>query len=393
MKRNYIYFVLISFLIASCSGVKQAQKQLATGNYNTVINDMVAKLQKGKTKKKSYEYILLLEDAFKKVVDRDQRRIKDLKSENTLKNAEDLYQTYLRLERRQALIRPLLPLYVNTEKRDASFDIVDYSDATLESKNHLSKHLYDNAMALLNTNQKQDAREAYDDLEYLERINPTFKNIDKLLDKTHFKGTDFILVYVKNASDKVIPKALEDDLLNIESYKLNTFWSVYQNSRDSSIKYDYDLVLSFNDIQISPERIKEKEITQEKEIKDGFEYVLDSNGNVKKDSLGNDIKRDKFITVRSRVSKFSQFKTVAIQAEAVYYVTDTDQVVGSFPIVSQFVFEHHYARHKGNKKALNKEYLRMIRRRRVPFPTTEELIYETGEDIKRQLKNIIRKRR
>ena len=37
---------------------------------------------------------------------------------------------------------------------------------------------------------------------------------------------------------------------------------------------------------------------KEKQIKDGYKYLLDADGNQVKDSLGNKIKVDKFVNVR-----------------------------------------------------------------------------------------------
>jgi hypothetical protein len=389
---NKFIIIALCTVLVSCSGVKLTQKKLASGDYNFVVNEMVNTLRKGKTKKKSYELILLLEEAFKKAVDRDELKIRQLKAENNSFHLKTIYKTYIDLENRNRIIKPLLPLYIRTQKRNASFALKDYTEATLQNKKKLSEYLYTNALVLLKKQQQLVAREAYNDLVYLNSIHPNYKDVKDLIEQAHFIGTDYVLVHVRNASDKVIPIKLEKDLLNIASYKLNNFWTVYQNNKNPNINYSYDLVLSFNHIEISPEQIKEKEIIQEKIITDGFEYVLDGNGNVQKDSLGNDLKQDKLVKLRSKVSKFSQFKSVAIQARATYFIANTDEVIESFPIVSEFVFEHHFARHSGNKKALNKAYLRLIRNKRIPFPTSEELIYEAGEDIKNQLKEIITRR-
>lgn len=389
--KNYI-ILIFCFALISCGGVKQTQKKLASGNYDTVINDLVIKLRKGKSKKKSYEHILLLEEAYEKAVERNERTLQKLKSETNTNSIKQIYETYLLLENRQKKIRPLLPLYITSETRDAKFKINNYANATRLSRDNLSSILYKNATILLKSEGKQHARDAYDDLEYINKINPNYKNISSLMKRAHSMGSNYILLHVKNDSEKVIPKRLENDLLNIESYKLNQFWTVYLNNIEPNQEYDFDLVISFERILVGPEQIKEKEIIQVKTIKDGFQYVLDSNGNVKKDSLGNDIKREKEIQVRSKVSRVSQFKSVAIQAKATYYVANTNQIVESFPIASEFVFEHHYASHRGDKRALANRYLRMIRNKRVPFPSNEELIYETGEDIKKQLRYIIRRK-
>ena len=43
-------------------------------------------------------------------------------------------------------------------------------------------------------------------------------------------------------------------------------------------------------IMVSPDEVKDTDQIFNKKISDGFDYVLDANGNVMKDTAGNDIK-------------------------------------------------------------------------------------------------------
>lgn len=140
---------------------------------------------------------------------------------------------------------------------------------------------------------------------------------------------------------------------------------------------------------MSPEQIKERQIIQEKLIKDGFKYVLDRNGNVKKDSLGNDLKEDKFTKVTCEYLETRQFKTATISATAEFTDTKTKQLLDRFPVESTFLFEHFFATYQGDKRAIDGIYLDYITNRIVPFPNTEQMIFDTGEDLKRRLKEII----
>ena len=52
---------------------------------------------------------------------------------------------------------------------------MDYDNAILNTKDELSAYLYDNATNLLsNARNKMEYRRAYDDLKYLEDINPGY---------------------------------------------------------------------------------------------------------------------------------------------------------------------------------------------------------------------------
>jgi len=135
--------------------------------------------------------------------------------------------------------------------------------------------------------------------------------------------------------------------------------------------------------------MKEKVIIQEKQIKDGWKYLIDNNGNEVKDSLGNTIKVDKFKKIKSKVHKFSQFKSVQVIGQVNYFDLRTHELVKSFPLSSEFVFGHHYATYSGDKKAINKQNLTLLNYKRVPFPSNEQMIYDSGENLKKKITAII----
>ncbi|NND79701.1 MAG: hypothetical protein HKN53_07375, partial [Maribacter sp.] len=161
----------------------------------------------------------------------------------------------------------------------------------------------------------------------------------------------------------------------------------------SNITYDYDMRIELQDINISPEQVNERQIIKEKQIKDGFDYVLDNNGNVVKDSLGNDVKIDKFKTVKCNFYQFTQFKTAQVRGLVSFSDLQTKQVLNSYPLSSEFVFEHIYANYDGDKRALENDLVSMLQLAAVPFPTNEQMVYDAGEDLKNRLKGILTRHR
>ena len=131
------------------------------------------------------------------------------------------------------------------------------------------------------------------------------------MEEAHYRGTNYVIVNIENQTNQIIPKRLEDDLLNFNTYGLNQFWTAYHANADTNINYDYAMQLQLKRINISPERIVERQLLREQRIVDGWEYQLDGNGNVMKDSLGNDIKVDKIITVKARLFEFEQLKVIS----------------------------------------------------------------------------------
>lgn len=386
-KITFLFSIL--FLALSSCGVKTTQSLLSDGDYDGAINRAVEGLRTKKDSKGKQDYVYLLEEAFAKAKDRDLRSLDLMIKEATPNNAERVYNTYLQLSNRQEKIRPLLPLPLLKLGKNATFAFDDYSNQIISSKIALSKYLYENASALLKSKNKLDFRKAYDDFAYLESISPNYKNAKKLMDDAQFKGTDFVDVYAKNETDMVIPKLLQDDLLDFKTYGLNDKWTVYHNARQKNVVYDYSLIINFRQIIISPEQIKEKEFIKERQIKDGVKTLLDSRGRPVRDSLGREIKVDNYRILRANVYEFRQFKSCQVTAKVDYVDLKTNELIQTFPVSSEFIFENVYSTYKGDRNACDDNYISYFNKRAVPFPNNEQMVFDTGEDLKARLKDII----
>ncbi len=389
MKKIIYYFSSLLFLI-SCSGVKKTQEAINTGNYPNAINNALKNLADNKDKKSNQPYVLMLEEAFKKNTDRELQQIAFLTKDGNPANLEKIYNGYVQLNEIQYRIQPLLPLRINDENRNASFNFKDYDDKIIKWKNKLSEYLYNNATVLLSEGTtKFDFRKAYDDFKYLDEINPGYSDTRQKMDAAYAKGLDYVKVQIFNESDQIIPGRLQEELLNFNTYGLNNLWTQYHANPLQGQKYDYEMQLAFRNIIISPEQVKERQVIKEKQISDGYETLRDKNGVVVKDSLGKEIRVEKFKTVRSNFYQFTQFKTAQVVGNVSFVDLQTLQQLNSYPLSSEFVFEHNYANYQGDKRALDNDMISMLNLRAVPFPSNEQMVYDAGEDIKAKLKGIL----
>ena len=335
----------------------------------------------------------MLQDAFTKANAKDINTINFLKKDNNPENLEKIFVIYNDLKERQELIKPLLPLLILKKNKNAKFDFSNYDDAIINTKNELSDYLYTKAQQLFKNDDKFDYRVAYDDLAYVEQIHPNFKDVRNLMSIAQQKGVDYVFVSMKNETDKVIPKRLEEDLLNFDTYGLNDLWTIYHNKKDAKINYDFGLELNLRTIEVSPEQVREKQIIKEKQVVDGFKYLVDDKGNQVKDSLGNKIKIDNLVNVRCEFYQFTQFKTAQVVGQVKYVDLYSNQILQVYPIESQFNFEHIYAKFDGDKRALEESLLDLLVLKAIAFPTNEQMIYDTGNDLKQRLKGIITRNR
>lgn len=386
MKKLLLLSIFAVFMF-SCNTRKQVEKAVNSGNYDQAISTALKKLETNKHKKRKYDYVIMLQDAYYKVVERDLETIAHLKKDNNPEAYKAIYELYLDLNARQNAIKPVLPLSV--EGKNISFNFNNYSNDIAIAKANVSDYMYEKGLSLLEFEDKIKIRDAYNTLSYLERINPNYENTRELLEEAHQRGTDYIIVSINNHTQQIIPNRLENDLLNFNTYGLNKFWSVYHTNPVTNINYDYAMNLDLKRINISPERVNKQEYIRERNIIDSYEYKKDRNGNAVKDSLGKYIKVDKIVRVKARVMETHLIKSAQVIGNVVYKDIKLNQTLNSFPIDSEFVFESVFARYRGDKRALNNNDITFINTIRVPFPSNEQMVYDTGEDLKLQLKDIM----
>ena len=377
-------------VLYSCGGVKKTQEALNTGNYLQAINTSVAELAENKTRKNKQSYVLLLEEAYDKYLEFEEQQIGFLKKDGNPAHLEEIYKRYSEMRGVQNRIRPLLPLPVYDENREAQFRFPNYDSEFLAVQESLSSYLYENASQLLSgATQKWEFRKAYEDFQYLNEINPGYADTRKQMEWAYQNGLDYVKVRMINDTQQIIPERLEADLLNFNTFGLDNLWTAYHTNPLDEIEYDYEMQLAFRDILISPEQVSERMVIKERQIKDGTRDLLDADGNVVRDSLGNRIEVDRLRTVKCNYYEFTQQKMAQVVGNVNFIDLRTRQPLNSYPITSQFQFQHIYANYDGDRRALDNELVARLGLAAVPFPTDEEMVYSAGEDLKQRLKNIL----
>ncbi|WP_188368716.1 hypothetical protein [Muriicola marianensis] len=389
MKKALLIFSTV-FLFLACGGVKKTQEAINTGNYQQAINSALRNLADNKDKRGNQPYVLMLEEAFAKNMERELQNIAFLEKDGNPANLEAIYKSYTQLRQIQERIRPLLPLYVRDENRNARFNFKNFDEDIIDSKDRLSDYLYDNALSLFESaSSKLDYRRAYEDFRYLDEINPGYADTKEQMEVAYQRGLDYVKVKMVNDTQVVIPERLEEELLNFNTYGLDDLWTQYHNNPLENIRYDYEMQVAFREINISPEQVNEKQFVKEKQVKDGYRYLEDENGNLVKDSLGNEIKVDNFKTVTCNYYQFTQQKMAQVTGLVSFVDLNTKQQLNTYPLSSEFLFQHVYANYSGDRRALDNDLIALLNLGAVPFPSNEQMVYDAGEDLKAKLKQII----
>ncbi|MCC6410871.1 MAG: hypothetical protein IT270_04385 [Saprospiraceae bacterium] len=387
--KSALFLLFVAALLPAC---RSSQKMIESGNYDAAIDFCIQKLR-GKKNKKN-DYVKGLEMAFQKANARDVANIDRLKLQNREENWTQIHDMYTGIERRQKKIRPLLPLR-SKSGYTARFTFIDVSREENESREQAAAFLYAKAEALLERGKRGEklaARDAYYTLRDIEKkYYNTYREKDRLMREARNWGTSFVLFEVKNQSGKILPTHLNDRLGAVADPSLNEEWKEFIFEAENNVDYDYFATLRFRDIDVSPERVHERSYVDEKRIQDGWEYEYDSKGNVKKDSLGNDIKNPKFVIIRAEVLEVFQSKAARVGATLDIVDGATRKRLDSSDMSTEVLFENYASTFRGDKRALSEESKQRIGNRPLPFPTDADMILQAADRLKPQLRDALRR--
>jgi hypothetical protein len=379
---------IVTLFIAALllTGCGSTTKKLQQGNYDAVIDKTVKKLIKKPDAADAAE----MDRAFQLANERDLERIKYLKAENNPDNYDEIFSRYNMLKERQRQVRTVTPLTVSG--KTYSYEYVDYDAEMIAAKQKAAEYFYDNGKGLLdNALQKEDYRDAYYQLvKASEYSGGQFENIDALIYDARMKGISRVIVEVNNQSPLQLPPMVEEDLISFDTRGLDNEWVEYNFKHvDDNAAYDYAVLVKLLSIAVSPDGVEDKDEIFTKNISDGFEYVLDANGNVMKDTAGNDIKLQKFKEITCTLIETHQFKSVEIRGEVEIQSINPNRMLQKEPFGASNQFEHSSARSIGDEGALTEEALLKTQQEKVPFPTDVDMVLMCTETIKPAIRNAI----
>jgi tetratricopeptide (TPR) repeat protein len=381
MLRTTGVLLLSMTLVLGCAS---SEKLLQRGQYEKAIAKSVKKLRKDPGNEKE---LYVLTEAYSKANAFDRDRISFLEKEGRSENYLEIYNLYQRLDNRQDRIKTL-PTSVMNE-----FEIIDYDDQLIDSKEQAAEVSYQRGLEYLAAGDRESARMAFYEFERVRSIYPDYKDVLTKMEEAQYQGKNQVLFVIENNSEVILPERFDEELRKIGLSDLNGRWIQYSVYENEGVNYDYFIVLDIRDIAVSPERIDRESYTETAEIQDGMKYVLDERGNVKKDSLGNDIREPNMVTISAEITKARQWKEAVVGGSIDYLDLRTDQLVKTESISVTALFEHFSAGFSGDERALSRESERVIGEEIVQFPTNELMLMDSADLIKEKAKEIMYRNR
>lgn len=384
MKLFYTLTFIISTLLV-LSSCKSAEKVFREGDYNQAIDISINKLTRNPEKE---QYILVLEEAFKRANAADLGYIKALNLEGNPDRWEDIYNVYQSISRRQNRIKPLLPLFIQSENRNASFEMVDVVAELINAKKNAVNYLLASAKEKINSGNKYSAREAYGELIRIKELNPNHPEIKPLIDQAIALGTNQVGFAIENKSNTVLNEEVANALFSISPGAPYGDWYEIQ-PYDAESHFDFLIVLRFKKVESFPEVINTNNYEETRQVEDGWTYIFDSDGNKVLDSLGNPLKTTTYKWISAYISETTQEKIATVEAE-IRYLDANGKLITSIPAKGDGIFQNYYAIATGYNDALTPASREKLGGKPVPFPTDNTLLLQSIATLETVLGQLMR---
>lgn len=366
-----LFFVLI--ILASCN---RSTKMLQRGDYDAAITQSVKKIMKDPTNSKE---VSVLAKSYSLANERDNNIINELKLSGQPDIWAELFDRYSNMRARQDVVSRL----PNEVLSDIDFKKVDYNSEISKTKNKAAAFYYANGTKLLQSGDRMSARKAYAQFSFIRKYFANYKDIDVKMQQALAAGTNHVNFKIQNHARVALPKDFENEILKISLSSLNKQWIEFDTQFDEQIYYDYNIFLNLKNIEVSPQNAEKEKYRDVVSIEDGWEYVLDNNGNVMKDSSGNDLKRTKMKDIYAYVTLTKLYKRSIVKGSLDYYDNNNGQLIKTTPITSEFIFDYQFAEFAGEDRALSEKSRNFIKNLPRPFPTDLQMIYDTNSELKK----------
>ncbi|MEZ5024297.1 MAG: hypothetical protein R2728_13730 [Chitinophagales bacterium] len=386
MMRHLLKITMVIAISLSFTGCYNAvESALYDGNYE---NALEAALKKLKNDRKHDEYLAIAEKAYNKVLSEEKYRIERLKSNGDPSDWGQIFDIYRNMEYRQNTAEPYLPLFYN-DGTEASFPTFNYIKVIEEARQNAAEYHYQTAQDMLAQPYKEAARDAYYELDKINRYYNNYKDKAQLKYLAKEKGTNHVLLEFKQAYNVVLPPNFLNVLSEYNYERYMDDWSRLYRTWTDTFEYDLAIQVTVEGVEISPEYVKEVHFHEEKTVEDGTQPLVNSEGNYVVDSLGQIIKVPKYKTLYCHVTEWEQNKSARIYSSFEIYDNRYQQKIVNQRLEDNTFFANNYASANGHIEILNRDLRNKLNNRPLPFPNNYDMILKTSNNLKQQIANAI----
>ncbi len=383
--RRLLPILFAAVIMSSCASTT---KNLQRGNYDKVIFKTTKKLMR-KPNTKDAE---AMDKAYKLANERDLERVAYLEREDNPNYYDELFARYASLKDRQSRVRTVTPITVNG--KTYSYEYIDYDAKIVESKNKAAEEFYNTGKRLMtNALSKADFREAYVQLVRANEYGGhKFPDIDILIHDARLAGISRVIVVPENRDPNIgIPEIDMEYLISLDTRALEgSEWTEYHlNHAGGEANYDYEMFVRVLAINVSDNIEKESKQDYTGKSKTEFNYALDANGNVMKDTAGNDIKiyKDVYGTIIKKEKE--KACTIRGEVEIISIMGDPRGSLAKVPFSAESKFTNVSYKLIGSQEAIPAGTLNLLKNEEEAFPTETILVKQCIENAKPSVQSIM----
>jgi len=383
--RRLLPILFAAVIMSSCASTT---KNLQRGNYDKVIFKTTKKLMR-KPNTKDAE---AMDKAYKLANERDLERVAYLEREDNPNYYDELFARYASLKDRQSRVRTVTPITVNG--KTYSYEYIDYDAKIVESKNKAAEEFYNTGKRLMtNALSKADFREAYVQLVRANEYGGhKFPDIDILIHDARLAGISRVIVVPENRDPNIgIPEIDMEYLISLDTRALEgSEWTEYHlNHAGGEANYDYEMFVRVLAINVSDNIEKESKQDYTGKSKTEFNYALDANGNVMKDTAGNDIKiyKDVYGTIIKKEKE--KACTIRGEVEIISIMGDPRGSLAKVPFSAESKFTNVSYKLIGSQEAIPAGTLNLLKNEEEAFQTETILVKQCIENAKPSVQSIM----
>ena len=335
--------IKISFLalIVLFLGCASPQYLVDQKRYDAALVKSYDKLQQGS---ESVKFMNSFVASYHAANQQDHDSIMALKASGKPDIWSAVYQHYKAMNSRSNLAKRLPKSVVS----QMNIQTIDVEDEMKAAKNKAEHYFYTLASVLLQSDQKQDALAAFENLAALKSLNSSYPGLDAAMRKALLKSANQVLIGFRNSSGVVLPDGFADKVLAFNLDSIPAGFPQVDLQPQAAKQYDYQLIIQLNDIDISPEK---REVVK---------FVEKNNGG------------------EAQITDYSLSKSATLTGQLSFVFSSEKREVYTAPFDVSSVFSYNFARGAGNEKAYSAATTELVKKPALLFPADHSLVSDAA---------------
>jgi len=275
----------------------------------------------------------------------------------------DIYRSYTGLDQRQKKVMTIPEKSLEL----SGIQIKDYERELKDSKHKAMSYHYAFGEKLLKSETQSDWYLAYKEILKVAGLDPSFRDLDKLLRKSMLKGSTSVEFELQNMTGKKISNAMVGQLtVIIREFKKEKYGQAEPDSTGDSFPLVFRVLL--NDLMVGQDQYKEVQYQEERDVYNG-EQAVD--------------------TIRCLITETRQLKKALLSGSIEYIDKRTLRIVNRVPVRVESIFSNAYASLQGNPDAAGDETRELLKSKKTDFPSADQMIMDATEEFSRKVREVI----